>query len=93
MIVLNGYRSHLSPQFKEYYQANNIIILYLPTHSSHLTQPLDIRCFSALKCAYSRELKDLIKAYITYITKLEFFIAFKLAHFKTITLENIKASF
>ena len=93
MIVLNSHNSHYSTQFKAYYQKNNIITLYLPIHSSHLTQPLNIRCFSALKRIYSRELKDLIKAYIMHITKLEFFIAFKSAHFKAITPDNIKAGF
>ena len=46
-----------------------------------------------LKCAYGCKLKDLIRAHITHITKLEFLVAFKLAHFKAIILENIKASF
>ena len=93
MIVLNGYKSHVSVQFEEYYQANNIITLCLPIYSSHLTQPLDVGCFSVFKRAYSCELEDLIKAHITHITKLEFFIAFKSAYFKAITLDNIKAGF
>ena len=93
MIVLDGYKSYVLVQFEEYCQANNIITLCLPAHSSYLTQPLDVGCFSVLKCAYGRELEDLIKAHITHITKLEFFIAFKSAHFKAITLDNIKAGF
>jgi len=93
MIVLDGHDSHHSTQFEAYCQKNNIITLCLPAHSSHLTQPLDVGCFSALKRAYGRELEDLIKAHITHITKLEFFIAFKSAHFKAITPDNIKAGF
>jgi len=93
MIVLDGYNSYHSTQFEAYCQKNNIITLCLPTHSSHLTQPLNVGCFSALKRIYSRELEDLIKAHITHITKLEFFIAFKSAHFKAITPDNIKAGF
>ena len=93
MIVLDGHDSHHSTQFEAYCQKNNIITLCLPAHSSHLTQPLDVGCFSALKRAYGCELEDLIKAHITHITKLEFFIAFKSAHFKAITPDNIKAGF
>ena len=93
MIVLNGYKSHYSIEFEDYCQKNNIITLCLSIHSFYLTQPFNVGCFSVLKRAYSCELEDLIKAYIMYITKLEFFIAFKLAHFKAITPDNIKASF
>ena len=40
-----------------------------------------------------KELEDFIKAYINYITKTEFFLAFKTAHFKTIIVTNIQANF
>jgi len=93
MIVLDGHESHISAQFEDYCKTNCIITICLPPHSSHLTQPLDVGCFSALKRAYGRELEDLIKAYITHITKLEFFIAFKSAHLKVFTLDNIKGGF
>ena len=93
MIVLNGYNSYYSIQFEAYCQKNNIIIFCIPAYSFYLTQPLDVRCFSAFKRVYSCELEDFIKAYIIYITKLEFFIVFKSAYFKAITLDNIKAGF
>ena len=93
MLVLDGHESHISAKFEDYCKKNCIITIYLPPHSSYLTQPLDVRCFSALKRAYGRELEDLIKAYITHITKLEFFIAFKSAYLKAITLDNIKGGF
>ena len=93
MIVLDGHKSYHLVQFKEFCKEKNIIALCLPVHSSYLTQPLDVRCFSVLKWAYGQELESFIQAYINYITKTEFFIAFKAAYFNTITPENIKASF
>ena len=93
MVILDGHESHLSAEFEEFCKEHNIITVCLPAHSSHLTQPLDIGCFSVLKRLYGRELKAFIKAHIHHITKLEFFIAFKAAHFKTMTPENIKAGF
>ena len=93
MIILDGHKSHLSAEFEEFCKEHNIITVCLPAHSSHLTQPLDVSCFSVLKRSYGRELEAFIKAYIHHITKLEFFIAFKAAHFKTMTPENIKAGF
>lgn len=93
MIVLDGHDSHLSVPFDTFCKEKNIITLCLPAHSSHLTQPLDIGCFSVLKRMYGHELEDFIKAYINHITKPEFFIAFRIAHFATMTPENIKAGF
>jgi hypothetical protein len=93
MIVLDGHESHHSAQFEDFCKEKNIITLCLPPHSSHLTQPLDVGCFSVLKRAYGKEIEAFIKAHINHITKTEFFIAFKTAHFDTMTPENIKAGF
>lgn len=93
MIVLDGHESHLSAQFEDFCKEKNIITLCLPAHSSHLTQPLDVGCFSVLKRLYGKELEDFIRAHINHITKTEFLLAFKAAHFKTMMPENIKAGF
>ena len=93
MIVLDGHESHLSATFEEFCKEKNIITLCLPAHSSHLTQPLDVGCFSVLKRLYGKELEAFIKAHINHITKVEFFIAFKAAHISTMTVENIQAGF
>ena len=76
MLVLDGYKSHESAEFQEYCKTHNIITLGLPPHSSHLTQLLNIRYFSILKRAYGRQIKTFIKAYINYIIKVKFFLAF-----------------
>ncbi|KFY28655.1 hypothetical protein V491_00357, partial [Pseudogymnoascus sp. VKM F-3775] len=93
MLVLDGHESHESAEFQEYCKAHNIITLGLPAHSSHLTQPLDVGSFSVLKRAYSRQIEIYVKAHINYITKVEFFIAFKAAYLETFTAQNAKAGF
>lgn len=65
----------------------------MPPHSSHLLQPLNVGCFSPLKWAYSRQIEDLIRAHVTHISKLEFFLAFKAAFIATMTEENILGGF
>jgi hypothetical protein len=55
--------------------------------------PTLVGCYSVLKRIYGRELKVFIKASITHITKVEFFIAFKAAHDHTMTTENVLAGF
>jgi hypothetical protein len=93
MLVLDGHKSYESAEFQEYCKAHNIITLGLPPHSSHLTQPLDVRCFSVLKRAYSRQIETFIKAYINHITKVEFFLAFVAAYKESITAQNAQAGF
>ncbi|APA14950.1 hypothetical protein sscle_14g097200 [Sclerotinia sclerotiorum 1980 UF-70] len=93
MLVLDGHESHKSPAFQEYCKEHDIILLSLPPHSSHLTQPLDIRCFGPLKYSYSRQIENFIKAHITHITKTEFFQAFKAAYIEAISISNGKAGF
>jgi hypothetical protein len=93
MLVLDRHESHESAEFQEYCKANNIITLCLPPHSSHLTQPLDVGCFSVLKRMYRRQIKTFIKAHINHITKVEFFLAFHTAYNQSITIQNAKAGF
>jgi hypothetical protein len=93
MLVLDGHESHESAEFQEYCKAHNIITLGLPPHSSHLTQPLDVGCFSVLKRAYGRQIETFIKAHINHITKVEFFLAFAAAYKESITAQNAQAGF
>jgi len=93
MLVLDGHESHESAAFQEYCKANNIITLCLPAHSSHLTQPLDVGCFSVLKRMYGRQIETFIKAHINHITKVEFFLAFHAAYNQSITTQNAQAGF
>lgn len=93
MLVLDGHESHESAAFHEYCKAHNIITLGLPPHSSHLTQPMDVGCFSVLKRSYGRQIEDFIKAHINHISKVEFFIAFKAAYLQSITPQNAVAGF
>ncbi|KAJ0125594.1 Uncharacterized protein HZ326_31301 [Fusarium oxysporum f. sp. albedinis] len=93
LLILDRHESHHSVDFKRYYKTNKIITLYMPPHSSHLLQPLDVGCFSVLKQAYSREIKHLIRCSITYVSKTEFFLAFYAAFQATMTEINIKEGF
>jgi hypothetical protein len=81
MLVLDGHESHINAEFEDYCKENNIVTIYLPAHSSYLTQPLDIGCYSVLKKIYSTEISLFIKARITHITKPEFFLIFKAAFY------------
>ncbi|KAI1676078.1 DDE superfamily endonuclease [Pyrenophora tritici-repentis] len=89
LLILDGHESHQSLEFQELCKENNIYILCMPPHSSHLLQPLDVGCFSQLKRACSREVESLIRHHI----KLEFLPAFKAAFDRSFTPANIRSAF
>jgi hypothetical protein len=93
MLVLDGHESHVNAEFSNYCKEKDIIPLYLPPHSSHLTQPLDVGIFGPLKRAYSDQISRLIWRQITHITKDEFFPAFKAAFNAVFTEQNVKGGF
>ena len=93
LLILDGHKSHNSLEFQDICKDNNIITLCMPPHSSHLLQPLDVGCFSPLKRAYGDQINSFIRNHINHITKLEFLSAFKAAFDKSITKDNIYASF
>jgi hypothetical protein len=37
---------------------NNVYLLFLLAHTSHVLQPLDLGCFSSLKTAYRRQISN-----------------------------------
>jgi hypothetical protein len=93
LLILDGHESHDSVDFEAYCKRNKNIALYMPPHSSHLLQPLDVGCFRLLKKDYGRELEHLIRCFITHVSKIEFFPAFYAAFQAAITECNIRAAF
>ncbi len=58
LLILNKYNSHATFAFTEYAKENNIILLYLPAHSTHRLQSLDIAIFGPLSTYYSNLIKE-----------------------------------
>jgi hypothetical protein len=93
LLILDGHESHDSVDFEAYCKRNKIITLYMPPHSYHLLQSLDVGCFRPLKKAYCREREHLIRCSITHVSKTEFLPAFYAAFQAIITESNIKGGF
>ena len=52
LLIMDGHGSHKTKKFRETCEDNNIIPLYLPPHSTHLLQPLDLGIFGPIKYGY-----------------------------------------
>ena len=56
ILIIDNHRSHIFIEFDDYYKFNNIIIISMPAHLSHLLQLLDVGIFSSLKAAYGHQI-------------------------------------
>jgi len=65
----------------------------MPTHTSHILQPLDVSCFGPLKKAYGSQIENKLRLGINHINKEEFIPAFLAAHQQAITTGNITSGF
>jgi hypothetical protein len=65
----------------------------MSSHSSHLLQLLDVDYFKLLKQVYKKQIENMIRNSINYITKLEFLLAIRAAIDATFTSSNIKRGF
>jgi len=93
LLVLDGHESHQSVEFDLFCKENKIITLCMPSHASHLLQPLDVGCFGPLKKAYGKQIENLIRSRTTHVSKEDFFPAFFVAHNAAMTESNIQGGF
>jgi len=56
LLILDGHGSHVTKEFMSLCLQNNVFLLYLPPHTSHVLQPLDLSVFSPLKHAYRQKI-------------------------------------
>ncbi|SLM33415.1 conserved hypothetical protein [Lasallia pustulata] len=93
LLILDGHGSHATPKFDRFCLDNAIITLCMPPHSSHLLQPLDVGCFSPLKCAYGHQVEICMQLGRNHIDKLNFLEAFKPARAAALSSLNICSGF
>src|SRR2546421_8258564 len=88
LLICDDHESHITGGFIEYCIHNDIILMILPPHSSHYTQPLDLAIFSPLKTAMSVELSHIICTKSTMFRKLSSCLHI-LKHKKLLFLQQI----
>ena len=91
LLILDGHGSHETTEFMYKCFEHNIHLLFLPPHTSHVLQPLDLSIFSPLKAAYRKELSYLsLLTDSTLIGKRNFLLCYQKARTKSLIEENIK---
>ena len=54
LLVLDGHGSHITIDVIEHARSNDIHLLCLPSHTSHILQPLDVGVFKSFKTFFSK---------------------------------------
>ena len=54
LLIQDGHSSHVSIELIEMTRANDVIVLCLPAHTSHILQPLDVGVFKAFKTSFNK---------------------------------------
>jgi len=93
LLILDGHGSHATPEFDRYCTEHKIITLCMPSHSSHILQPLDVGCFSPLKNAYSQLVQKLARNGIFHIDKSDFLDMYYQARTAIFNEKNITSAF
>ena len=93
LLILDGHGSHATAEFDRFCMEKRIIPLYMPPHSSHLLQPLDVSCFSPLKHLYGQRVQEKIQKGILSIGKEDFLQIYSGVHQQALSSSNIQSGF
>jgi len=85
--------SHATAEFDRFCMERRIIPLYMPPHSSHILQPLDVSCFSPLKHLYGQRVQEKVQNGVYSIGKENFLQIYPKVHQQALSSSNIKSGF
>src|SRR5205085_6600715 len=85
LLICDGHDSHITADFIAHCMNNKILLMILPPHSSHLTQPLDVGVFGALKKHMAAEIDPIVRTGVPRIQKVEWLTAFVATHDKAVS--------
>ena len=85
LLICDGHDSHISGGFISHCIQNNISLLILPAHTSHLLQPADVAIFGPLKKRLTTALSYLNEAQLARIEKQEWLTGYITARQQAIT--------
>lgn len=72
LLIFDGHSSHISIQLIELARNNNIHLICLPAHSSHVLQPLDVCVYKPVKTKWKELLNDYYSSGNNIVSKEDF---------------------
>lgn len=95
LLTFGGHLAHQSIEVIEKANAESVISLKLPPHTTDLLQTLDVACFGPMKQMWSKALNDWVSEYgaLEPIGELQFVNLLGEIWHKGLSTENIKSGF
>ena len=94
LLLVDGHSSHCSPEVIQTARENNVILLALAPHTTHLCQPLDVAVYRSFKIQLSKTVKigQALRGDL-WISKSNVARIIKQPFEASMTIQNIKAGF
>lgn len=93
LLICDGHDSHITGVWIAHCMKNDIILMVLPPHSSHLTQPLDVGVFGPLKRLMASALEPHLSTQLHRMINAEWLFPFVEAHERAFSVQNIHGGF
>jgi hypothetical protein len=91
LLIMDGHGSHETGKFQYLCMRNNISLVYLPSHASHILQPLDVGPFSPLAHYYKKELHRFTPTGFATVDRATFTQIYQIVRPMAFTSRNIRA--
>jgi hypothetical protein len=91
LLVMDGHSSHITGNVIALCMENDVDLLILPPHCSHLLQPLDVGVYGPLKKYHAQEVDRYSRVGIHRIQRVEWIKIFQRIREKALTHENIRS--
>jgi hypothetical protein len=92
LLILDGHNSHCTYGFCKFAAKHKIIIICLPSHTTHALQPCDVACFGPLASAWKSEVNSASADYVG-ITKRNLLIFYTKARQRALKKSTIISAF
>jgi hypothetical protein len=89
LLIADGHSSHITGNMISLFIDNNIDLLILPPHCSHMLQPLDVGVFGPMKKYHGYETDKLVRAGITRFLRAEWVTLYQTIRTKALSADNI----
>ncbi|CAC5401666.1 unnamed protein product [Mytilus coruscus] len=93
MLLLDGHKSHVAVSTIEWARRHNIVIQFLPAHTSHLLQPLDVGCYGPLQNIYNSLCHRTIRTKQCALTRYEVCSMACKAYGNALSVSNLQSAF
>jgi hypothetical protein len=92
LLILDGHKSHCTYHFCVYGADHKILIVCLPSHTTHAMQPCDVGVFGPLAQAWKHEVTEASQT-LTAITKENILVFYDRARRAAMKADTIRSSF